>query len=216
MLEKKFIEVICVTYGHNNELKCFINSFKCQDDQDYFLRIIHDGNCKQYKKLKKDLESNDYLTQDITLECSNKRFNDYGHSLRDYCLKNPIRDSEFTLQTNGDNYYLPIFVRRIKKVYKKYESIPLLIFFNFVHRHKVDKLDKVGFFREINANLKETKIDMGSCVIKSDIARKIGFNSRRHNADWDYFKECADYIMNLNLDEENLFVKQDEILFAHC
>jgi hypothetical protein len=217
MLEKKFLEVICVTYGHNNELKCFINSFKCQDDQDYFLRIIHDGNCKQYKKLKKDLEDNSYLADNITIEATKERFNDYGHSLRDYGLKTSKIDSEFTLITNGNNYYLPKLVNRIKDVYCRYDKITELIFFDLVHYHRFqDKSDgDLGSFSLLDSDLKEAKIDMGACVIRSQVAKKIGFNSRRHNADWDYFSECAKYITGLNTNKKNVLVKQQEVLFVH-
>ena len=107
---KYLLEIICVTYGHNFELKSFINSIKAQICKDWFLRIIHDGNCDNYKKLKKDLEENDYLASNISIESTPKRFNDYGHSLRDYALKNPVVESEWTLITNGDNFYLPTFV----------------------------------------------------------------------------------------------------------
>ena len=213
---KKFLEVICVTYGHNHELKSFINSFKCQDDQDYFLRIIHDGNCNQYKKLKKYLEVNDYLADNITIESTQERFNDYGHSLRDYGLKTSKVESEFVLITNGDNYYLPKLVNRIKDVYRRYDKNPRLIFFDLVHYFKIEQDKSRGAFHLLESSLQENKIDMGSCVIRSEVAKKVGFNSRRHNADWDYFDECAQHITSLNLNEKHLFVKQKEVLFVHC
>ena len=220
MLEKKFLEVICVTYGHNHELKCLINSFKCQDDQDYFLRIIHDGNCEQYKKLKKDLENNDYLADNIAIEATKERFNDYGHSLRDYGLKTSKIDSEFTLVTNGDNYYIPKLVNRIKDVYRRYDKTPEFIFFDLVHYFRLRNISSdslgVGVFNLLSSNLKEEQIDMGACVIRSEVAKKVGFNSRRHNADWDYFDECAQYITALNPNKEHVFVKQEEVLLVHC
>ena len=117
------IEVVCATYGQDECLKCFINAFKSQSNTDWFLRILHDGPGTDYEKLKEDLGVNGYLTDQVTIDATPERKNDYGHSSRDFALKNPTGDSDFVLLTNGDNYYLPTFVEAMGEITRQEEDM---------------------------------------------------------------------------------------------
>ena len=50
---------------------------------------------------------------------------------------------------------------------------------------------------------------MGCAAIKSDIARKTGFNSKSFNGDWHYFEECFRSV------EKAKILKIPQILFVH-
>lgn len=204
------IEIICVTYDQDWSLKCLINSFKSQTNNNWFLRIIHDGGGIKFNSLKKDLSSNNYLSKQVTLESTSKRFNDFGHSLRDYGLKNPIKDSNFILITNGDNYYLPTFIDNIMDVFQA-QPKSQFIFTDYIQKldHKIHKIPKDRFFLMDNKIAMGT-IDMGSAVIGTKIAREVGFNDKSYYGDFHYFKECLNHI-----DTSTECFKIPQPLFVH-
>jgi hypothetical protein len=59
----------------------------------------------------------------------------------------------------------------------------------------------------MNSELACKKIDMGNVVIKSKLAKKVGFNSTAFNADWLYFNEILELLPTT--------FKIDKILFVH-
>lgn len=203
------IEVICVTYGQNWSLKCLINSFKSQTSQDWFLRIIHDGECKQFDILKDDLCKNDYLSDQVYLESTKERFNDFGHSLRSHGLLNPIKDSDFILITNGDNYYLPSLIENIQDT-SILNPDAQFIFFDYIQKfdHKIHNIPKDRFFCMHN-KIQEGIIDMGSAAVSTKIARSTGFNYTSYNGDFLYFKDCLS-----DMSQENIH-KIPQPLFVH-
>lgn len=192
------VSIIAVTYGQNSILKCFINSIKSQTNNNWELYIIHDG---LNPKLKKELQDECYLIKDkIKFIEHPTRTENYGHLLRKWALDN-LNLKDYVLITNGDNYYTP---NMIDEVLKRNEE---LIFFDLVHSHKnVNNLNKQSY-GYMNSQLKSSHIDIGNVVIKSNLAKKVGFNSIKFAADWDYISE----ILQLNPS----IYKIDKILFVH-
>ena len=194
---KKSVDIISVTYGQNENLKCFINSIKCQKNNNWRLFIIHDG---LNGELHKDLETNGYLTENVNFIEFPDRTQNYGHKLRKWGLENLV-ENEYVLITNGDNYYTP---NMIDEVLNNDSDI---IFFNCVHSHKNKTNHNNSSYGFMNCEFKQSKIDMGCVVVKSSIAKKVGFNSISYSADWDYFSELLNHTSSLN--------KIDKVLFVH-
>lgn len=211
------LEVICVTYNQNWNLKCLINSFKAQTSSNWFLRIIHDGEGEQFTNLKKDLESNSYIDDQVSLESTKKRFNDYGHSLRDYALKNPTKDSDWIIITNGDNYYLPTTVKTIE-FYEQKKPEAQFLFWNLIQRFErkfFPQLEK-DIYQQLDSKLQLGLIDMGAAAVKTKLARETGFNSREFEADFHYFQDCFKNLQKIhNINDSNLVLKIPETLFVH-
>jgi hypothetical protein len=174
------VDIIAVTYGQNENLKCFINSIKSQTNNKWRLFLIHDG---YNEELRLDLEKNDYLIENkiYFIEYPN-RMNDYGHTLREWGLSNLV-ESEYVLITNGDNYYVPTFIEEISRRTEDF------IYFDCVHSHKTPNNSNKTDYGYLSSKLSRGWIDMGSVVIKSDLAKKVGFNSKEFHADWVYFNE---------------------------
>jgi hypothetical protein len=174
------IDIICVTYGQNEILKCFINSIKSQTDNRWRLFIIHDGINTE---LKIDLEKNNYLVKDKILFIEYpERTQNYGHLLRNWGLKNLVT-SEYVMITNGDNYYTP---NMVKEVLSRHEDF---IYFNCIHSHKTKNNNNQTDYGFLDAKLVRGWIDIGSAVLKSSIAKKVGFNSVEFHADWVFFEQ---------------------------
>ena len=214
-MQSNIFEIIAVTYGQNYELKCFINSIKCQTLDSWRLHIIHDGDCKNYQRLKKDLIDNHYLDHpNIFLSATPERYNDWGHSVRDYGLKNPISKSDYTIITNCDNYYIPQWMELIHKFMKKSGGVNIkydFMYWDFVSRQSLANrtFDRITPYGLCHSKLKYAHIDMGCAAIKTSICQQVGFNHRHHDADWSYFEDC------LKLCKDSKIAKIPSIFLVH-
>lgn len=192
------VDIIAVTYGQNEILKCFINSIRAQTSNNWRLVIIHDG---PNEILRKDLVDNGYLSSNrITFIEHPIRTENYGHLLRKWSLENVIQH-EYVLLTNGDNYYTP---NMIEEVSKRSED---LIFFDLVHSHKTKHNNNKSTYGYMDSELVCSKVDMGNVVIKSELAKKVGFNSTSFAADWLYFEEVLKLSPTIH--------KINKVLFVH-
>lgn len=191
------IDILSVTYNQDEVLKCFINSIKSQTDNRWRLFIIHDG---PNPKLKQDLTDNGYLVNDkIFFVEYPVRKNDYGHSLRKWGLNN-LASSEYLLITNGDNYYTPNMVEEVLKVQKDF------VYFNCIHSHKTPNNNTKQDYGYLDAKLSRGWIDMGSVVLKTSLAKKVGFNSVDFAADWFYFESILKLNPSIHKINKTLFV----------
>lgn len=206
--QEKIVEIISVTYDHGYKLKCFIDSIRSQSSQNWRLNIIHDGGGELFESTKKDLEKNGYLDdQNIHFNSTEKRYNDYGHSVRDFGIKNPISNSDYTVITNADNYYVPEWLSILNNwIDKDYDFIT----WDCVHNHVGNsQFDRVFPYGLCDSKLRESSIDMGAVAIKTNIVKKVGFNHSHFNGDWAYFSDCLKHCRT------NSISKIPSILFVH-
>jgi glycosyltransferase involved in cell wall biosynthesis len=191
------ITIIAVTYNHVESLKCFINSIKNQTNDNWNLVIVHDG---PNPSLKEELKNENYLNDKVSFIEHPVRTNNYGHLLRRWSLDN-VELSERVLLTNADNYYTPNLIEEVLKYDEDF------IYFNVIHSHKNKSNHNKSSYGFMNTDLVSSKIDMGCVVIKSEIAKKVGFNSISYGADWDYFEDV--------LKTNPSILKIDKVLFVH-
>lgn len=192
------VDIIAVTYGHVEILKCFINSIKSQTNPNWALYIIHDG---PNTNLKKQLEDEKYIDNDKIKFIEHPiRTENYGHLLRKWGLETLVQ-SEYVIITNGDNYYTP---NMIDEVLKRKEDF---IYFDCVHSHNTPRNSNKSSYGHMISELRSSSLDMGCVVIKSNLAKKVGFNSIKFAADWIYFEEV--------LKTKPSVCKIDKILFVH-
>ena len=193
----KNLDIIAVTYNQDESLKCFINSIKSQINSNWKLFIIHDG---LNEMLKKDLRDNNYLNNNIIFIEYPERTGDYGHFLRKWGIEN-LLNNEYTLITNGDNYYTPNMVEEILNRNADF------IYFDCVHSHTTEINYNKSSYGFMNCKLSINNIDIGCVAIKTNIVKKAGFNFSGFTADWDYINN----ILQLNPSIEKI----DKILFIH-
>lgn len=206
--QDKIIEIISVTYDHGYKLKCFIDSIRSQSSKNWRLNLIHDGDGDLFKSTKQDLESNGYLDHpNIYFNATPKRYNDYGHSLRDFGLRNPISKSDYTVITNADNYYVPEWLSILNNFITTDSDF---VTWDCVHNHignsQFDRLYPYGL---CTSKLKEGSIDMGAVAVKTKIAQQVGFPHSNFNGDWNYFADCLKFC------RKDSVLKIPSILFVH-
>jgi hypothetical protein len=196
-MKNKFLDIVAVTYGQDESLKCFINSIKGQTNPNWRLFIVHDGI---NNSLKNDLNQNGYLNDNVIFVEYPERTENYGHFLRGWAINNLI-DNEYVLLTNGDNYYTP---NMVNEVLDRDEDF---IYFDCVHSHTTEFNHNKTSYGHMNCNLLVNQIDIGCVVVKTEISKSVGFTTNSYSADWNYFNS----ILSLNPST----TKINKILFVH-
>jgi len=216
------VDIIAVTYHQDEPLKCLINSLKCQTNPNWNLYIIHDGEDDFYHNLKKDLQDNGYLTDQIILDHTPEKAKEpWGHVSRKFGIKKYIKeDSNVTVLTNGDNYHVPIFVDEVIQSFKSNPDLKFL-FWNGIHSHENKGNHPAKYPRNaenyclLEASLAYTCIDMASAAIKNNIVKDVGFNHVIHDADWHFFVDILQSNHFYKNTGKNLIIKTNKVLFVH-
>jgi hypothetical protein len=169
-----------------------------QTNPNWQLHIIHDGpaltDVKQVIKLYKH-ESR------VHYEETFKRNACWGHPNRKMMLeKIQTADGDFILMTNDDNYYVPVFVEYFLN---KCSTNAGMGYCNTIHNYMK--------YSVLYTRVKENYIDMGSFIVRADIAKSIGFKHMHEQADGRYAEECAASCLEKHLSVMYI----DKPLFVH-
>jgi len=183
------LDIIVVTYQQDACLRGLINSLQAQTVSDWRMFVLHDGPSKEFEHLMEYEYSNDSR---IKWLCSRDRHNDWGHTLRKYGL-NHIGNSKYVLITNGDNYYTPVFIQEMCL-----DTSKDFIMCDFVH-NQLDYAVRIG-------KLGMGSIDVGSFVVRTDMAKKVGWTDTKHSADWTYAYAVSQHCKRFKEVRKVLFV----------
>jgi hypothetical protein len=143
------------------------------------LHIIHDGPAS------KDIEAVLGLYNDprILYQETPTVNGFWGHINRRLGLSQLVLNHrDYVLMTNDDNYYVPIFV---EKMLKKSQGTAGMVYCDTVHSY-------YGY-NILKTQVKENQIDMGSFIVRVDVAKKARFTDTHLSADGTYAERCAAY-----------------------
>lgn len=168
------VTFICTIY---NTYPQIISSLILQTHQNWELILIHDGpNDNNLKSIIPD----DHRIKYIETE---ERKGNYGHHLRQWALKQ-FDLGDFTVIGNSDNYYVPVFTEYMLRGFKNNHTAVATYCTETVHSYKA--------WQVLPAKLEKGFLDCGAVMIKSDIAKEVGWNNiEDHSADWLYFQDIA-------------------------
>ena len=202
-MSKKEITIICVAYKRYKNIHVLINSFLCQTLDNWKLLIIHDGpDSVMQEILKKYADENDnidYMFTDV-------RYNDYGHTLRDMGIQKS--DTEYLMLTNDDNYYVPVFLEYMfKSIHANKLDFALC---NMIHSHNNPGVYFQQPYELFKSFPKKNYIDVGNFIVRTSIAKEVGFNDRSFDADGTF----VDEIMHRYTGKIRIG-KLDNVLYVH-
>ena len=131
-----------------------------------------------------------------------KRFNDYGHSLRQMAIEQCR--SEFILLTNDDNYYAPPF---LEHMFNKIDSDGLdVVLCDMIHNYDIHGKSS---YNVLITQPKRLFVDIGCFIARTKLAKQVGFRDKTHNGDATYFEDLVAADPNIKIG------KVDKVLFVH-
>jgi hypothetical protein len=141
------------------------------------LLLVHDGE----PDIKTSLELDNLWCKDDRIQYlkTDKRYNDWGHTPRERGLKQISKESSYVVISGGDNYYVPTFLELMVKACKENT---IAVYCDLIHNH-----ERAGVsYRKMDSSLSFGNIDCGNIMVRSDVAKEVGFTTKGFAADWDY------------------------------
>ncbi len=198
------LTIVCVAYKAHQETLTFVHSILNQKHQNFKLIVIHDGFDKKTEELLEPIAKENPDTFELVF--TNKRYNDYGHSLREIGIKRA--STKYILITNHDNYYNPHFTQYMlsQEVVK---TDPDLIICNMTHGHigaGITNNPKCDNFKTLPIR---DFIDIGCFIAKTKNAKAVGFRDKSFAGDATYFEDL------LSLKNKPSIIKLETTLLVH-
>jgi hypothetical protein len=167
------VTFICTIF---NTYPQIISSLILQTHENWELILIHDG--PNETGLKSHITDNR-----IKYIETKERVGNWGHSLRAWAI-NEFELGEYLVISNADNYYTPVFLEYMLKGFKKSHTAVATYCEKMIHSYKA--------WDVISTKLEKGYLDCGGVVVKSAIAKEVGWNDvSEHSADWLYFADIA-------------------------
>ena len=191
------LHIIATVYNRVDPIQRLIYDFRCQTNPNWTLHVIQDGpEFKDTQKFVKSLKD-----PRVTFITTRKVNGHFGFPNRDMMIKKIKGEpGDFVLHTNDDNQYVPVFVDMFLRNCNEKTGF---IFCNTLHSY---------FHYEIlYTRIKVCYIDMGSFIVRLDVARAIGFSQVSEVADGIYAEECAAECRKRGLDIKVI----NKALFIH-
>lgn len=168
------VTFICTIF---NTYPQIISSLILQTHKNWELILIHDGPTDNHG-IREQARQDSRIKYIETKE----RVGNWGHALRQWAL-NEFDLGDYTMITNADNYYVPVFIEYMLKGFKSHTAVATYCD-TMTHSYKA--------WEVIPCKLERGYLDAGGVLVKSNIAKEIGWqNTLEHSADWLYFSEIA-------------------------
>ena len=199
-----WITIVVAAYQRYLHLPILIHSFLTQTNQNWKMVILHDGPDSDHHKI---VEPFIKTYSNITYHQSSERFNDWGYSLREWAM-NEFVDTPWILNTNDDNYYVPIFLQECCSYIDKDPSLDFIMY-DCLMNTLTENSKNQSFYETQYSFPKLGYIDIGSFIVKSDLIKDIGLNTKTAISDGLLVEDIINKHPNLNLHKLN------KTLFVH-
>lgn len=120
----------------------------------------------------------------VELYFSEKRQNCYGHDLRARAIE--VCDTEFLMFQNADNYIIPSAIQILESAI--IADKPDLLLFNCLHNYAGHLWGNPDYV-VLDVKPQINYCDIGSFVIRTCLAKRVGFNHRVSHADGLFIEE---------------------------
>jgi glycosyltransferase involved in cell wall biosynthesis len=169
------IEFIIPTFNRVNHLITMVGSLMAQSNPNWKAHIVADYPDDDIVEQIKTMITF-FNDERIRLTVLDKRYNDWGHTPRQYGLDNATE--EWVVMTGEDNYYVPEFVNIMLGESQHQHFVYCDMVHNWINNEYVPLMSKLQLGR----------IDIGSFMVKTNMGKKIKLRLDQEWADW-YFVE---------------------------
>jgi len=190
------IEFIIPTYNRINHLMTIVCSLMAQSNPNWKAHIV--GDCISNDNLEK-VHSFLNMINDSRIRFTNlpERHNDWGHPPRQYGLDNATE--EWVIMTGEDNYYVPEFVDLMLSESEHQHFVYCDLLHNWINKEYIP----------IKSVLELGRIDIGSFMTKTNLAKKIKLDVTHEWADWFFVQEFMNKFKHAKMKKVN------RILYVH-
>ena len=169
------IEFIIPTYNRPDFLMCTINSIVAQRSDKWKIHVVADCPPEgTLDKIMKYFEGDERIQFTILPE----RYNDWGHTPRNYGLENATED--WVIMTGEDNYYMPVFVDHFLDAVTPDAHF---VFCDMIHNWTNFQ------YYSINCEPSWGKIDIGNFMVKRVNGQQMRLNPKNEQADGIFVEE---------------------------
>jgi Glycosyl transferase family 2 len=179
------IEVLAVAHRRYGELKVFVQSFLNQTAENWRLSVYHDGPDDRIAAVMQPFL--EQAQERVALTVTERRYDDFGHSLREIGLRSVA--CQYVLITNGDNYYVPRFVEIVTRAIEQTDADVVL--YDMIHSHARPGGRPLPPYSLFETSYSRRNIDVGSAVVRAELAKAAGFRDKSHDGDATYFEDVA-------------------------
>jgi len=170
------IEFIIPTYNRTEHLFTIICSILAQTNPNWKIHIVGDNIPNE------NLERLHYflnVLKDNRIRFTNleQRYNDWGHTPRNYGLEHATED--WVVMTGEDNYYTPVFVDEMLKSSTNAHFVFCSMVHNWVSREYIP----------IDCKVEYGKIDIGCFMVRTNMAKKLKLDTKINQADWFFIED---------------------------
>lgn len=168
------VGVVVATYGQN--LLPTLGSLQVQTYPDFTCMVVHDGPAKE-----PFLTAERVFASDARFEfaCTPEREKVHGHSCRRYGFRSLLSRRtapDLLCTTNGDNYYMPVFLEAMAEAAMRAASGWSVC--NMVHSHKL--------WSELTVQVRRGYIDAASWMARSGMVVELPPWGDEFAADWHF------------------------------
>jgi glycosyltransferase involved in cell wall biosynthesis len=190
------IEFIIPTYSRVSHLITMLGSLQAQSNPNWTAHVVADCPEEDVQENMKTIVAF-FNDPRIKLSILPERHNDWGHTPRQHGLDNATE--EWVIMTGEDNYYVPEFVDIMLEQGKNHHFVYCDMVHNWINRDYIP----------IHSRLELGRIDIGSFMCKTNMAKKIKLKKDQEWADW-YFIE--DFQNKYKIAK---YKKVNKILYVH-
>jgi hypothetical protein len=189
-------EFIITTFSRTNHLITIVGSLMSQSNPNWKAHIVAD--CPDEDIVKRINEMVTFFNDDrIKLTVLDKRYNDWGHTPRQYGLDNATQ--EWVVMTGEDNYYVPDFVDSMLSQSEHQHFVYCDMVHNWVNKEYI----------LVKTKLQLGAIDIGCFMTKTNMAQRIKLNTSHEWADWFFVQDFT------NKFKQAKILKVNKILYVH-
>ena len=190
------IEFVIPTYNRTEHLFTIVCSILAQTNPNWKIHIVGDNIPNEnLERLHSFLN----VIKDHRIKFTNleKRYNDWGHTPRNYGLQ--YSTMEWTIMSGEDNYYVPTFVENMLRMGEGKH----FVFCSMVHNWSDDN------YIPVDCEVKYGKIDIGCYMFKTHMGKKLTLDTTFAQSDW---KFVEDYLNKYPMTKVG---KVNKILYVH-
>jgi hypothetical protein len=171
------LHIICTVFKKVTPMGRLIYDMILQSNPNWFMHVIHDGKAPQ--ELIDLIDS--FKEPRIDFRETPQINGFWGFPNRKLMVQEVQSEpQDFILCTNDDNQYLQVFVEYFLNACQPDVGF---VYCDTIHNY-------MGY-DILKTEVRSCHIDMGSFIVRSDVAKKVGFNHQHEQADGSYAEECA-------------------------